>query len=90
MALADTSTGGTYEVRGDSVFMHTTTIQRWDRIAGYTDSTVTSGGPFGSAGARFQITNDSLFLHVVSYPADAAVESTRAFSRVIPLYADRR
>ena len=89
-ALADTTTVGTYEVRGDSVFMRTMMVQRWDRVVGYTDSTVSSGGPFGPACARFQVRNDTLVLHVVSFHADAAVESIETFNRVIPIYADRR
>ena len=83
--VAYVTTTGTYSVRGDSLFAHASVAQTWDRDfnGGFVTITlVRGGGPYGEAGARFEIRNDSLSLHYLSYPADAPVETVETLSRV--------
>ena len=90
--LAYVRTEGSYFVRGDSVFLRSTLVRSWDRDfnGGAVIVTPVTGSPYGEAGARFEIRNDSLVLHYLSYPADAPVETTEALARTFVLNVSRR
>jgi len=79
-------TEGTCTVRNDSLFRRATVTRSWDRnfYGGAVIVTpVTEGGVLGDAGgARYEILGETLVLHYLSYPADAAVETSQQFQRV--------
>lgn len=79
-------------MRGDSVFLRSTVVRTWDRDfnGGAVIVTPVTGSPYGEAGARFEIRNDSLVLHYLSYPADAPVETLEALARTYLLNLSQR
>ena len=75
---------GTFTVRGDSMFLRSTVVRSWDRDfygGKVTVTPVSDVGPWGYRGARYEVRGDSLVLHYLSYPADAAVETTESYVR---------
>ena len=74
---------GTFLVRDDSIFMRTAVVRSWDRdFNGGAVTTTLVGAPSIDGGARFEVRGQSLTLHFLSYPADAAVETTEVFARL--------
>lgn len=77
------ATEGTFAVRGDSIFMRATLARAWDRdFNGGAVTTTLIEAPSVDGGARFELQGQNLTLHFLSYPADAAVETTEVFARM--------
>ncbi len=78
--VGQSETLGTYEIQRDSVFIKGTVISSWDKDFNPEPTTTKlSGEAFGS---RFKITDDTLSLFYLSYPADAPLQTQMDYKRL--------
>jgi hypothetical protein len=80
---------GGFVVRNDSRFTRANFIRTWDRdfnggkeSVSQVDYILPRPGQPDDSGAHFEVTEESLTLHYLSYPADAAVETAASYERV--------
>ncbi|CAN5923180.1 hypothetical protein BH11GEM2_BH11GEM2_35560 [soil metagenome] len=80
---------GGFVVRNDSLFMRANFIRTWDRdfnggkeSVSQVDYILPRPGQPDDSGAHFEVTEEALTLHYLSYPADAAVETAASYVRV--------
>ncbi|MBD1260778.1 hypothetical protein HZY62_09290 [Maribacter polysiphoniae] len=73
---------GTYEVRGDSLFIKAVAHTSWEKGFKPDPETTRLGGK--AYGYKFGIVDDELTLYYISYPADAPVPTQMTFERVVP------
>ncbi|MEP6731829.1 MAG: hypothetical protein ABJE10_14375 [bacterium] len=77
---------GTYVVRNDSLFTHPVRIVSWDSFNGPSSPVVVTVDPVIAKayadGMRFDVSQETLTLYFLSYPADAPVETSASYLRV--------
>lgn len=78
--IRQSETFGTYEVKRDSVFIQAKVITSWEKGFNPEPTTMTLSGE--AYGSRFKITDDSLSLFYLSYPADVPVQTQMDYKRV--------
>ncbi len=80
---------GHFFVRSDSLFMQPDFLRTWDRYfnsgkesVSQADYILPQPGQPDRSGSRFDVSEETLRLHYLSYPADAPVETEATYFRV--------
>lgn len=72
---------GTFEVKGDSVFIKDLQNTSWEKGFNPEPDTIHFEGA-ASYGSRFEINDNVLTLYYISYPADAPMQTQMSYERV--------
>ncbi len=78
--IGQSETLGTYEIKRDSVFLKGKAMTSWEK--GFNPEPTTTKLSGEAYGSRFEITDDTLSLFYLSYPADAPVQTQMDYKRL--------
>lgn len=78
--IGQSETLGTYEFRGDSVFIKGKSQTSWDKNFNPKPTTILLTGE--AYGSRFKITDDTLTMFYISFPSDGPVQTQMSYKRM--------
>lgn len=79
--IGQSETVGTFEVREDSIFISARKNTSWEK--GFNPEATTTVYPENEGyGSRFEITDKTLTLYYISYPADAPLLTQMSYQRI--------